>query len=137
MASESERSADLELIAASLRADLADVAAFVESLAVKLEEALPGHAMVERARQGFRGPRLVRRIAVDAGGERLELRREQLRTGAASVQTLHARVSGGIVLKTEEIEIDQWLAALAACLAAEAERSERVRQSLGRLLLDR
>ena len=39
---------DLDLLAASLRADAGDVDAFVEALAVKLEAALPGQVEVER-----------------------------------------------------------------------------------------
>lgn len=137
MASEPQQPGDLELIAASLRADVSDIAAFVETLAVKLEEALPDHVAVERARQGLRGPKLVRRIALDAAGDRLELRREPGRQGAGSLEAVRARVSGGIVLKTETIGIDEWLAAVAAAVAAEAGNSERVRQALERLLLDR
>lgn len=139
MALEHQPSADLELIAASLRADSADLLVFVESLAVKLETALPLSARVERVRQGLRGPKLVRRIVVDAGGERLELRRELTARGGepGAIELLTGRVSGGIVLKTESVDIDEWLRALAVAVAAEAERSERTRQALERLLLDR
>lgn len=132
-----EPSADLDLIASSLRADFADISVFVESLATKLEEALPANTQVERVRQGFRGPKVVRRIAVQAGSERLELRRDQSGGGPASVQTLRAHVSGGIVLKTEAVDVEEWLRTLAGAIAVEAERSERTRQALERLLLDR
>ncbi len=125
-------SLELDLLAASLRADLGDIAAFVEGLAVKLEDSLPGVVQVERVKQGFRGPRLVKRIALNAGsGERLELRREGDR-----VQTLTARTSGGIVLKTEAVDIDTWLAALTTVVAAEAGRNAKTREALERLLMD-
>ena len=39
---------DLDLLAASLRADAGDLEAFVEALAVKLEAALPDQVEVER-----------------------------------------------------------------------------------------
>ncbi len=122
---------ELELLTASLRAGAADLHAFVESLAVKLEEAIPGLVRVERARAGLRGPKLVRRITVDAGGNRLELVSE----GGERVQTRRARVSGGITLKTEPVEIDAWLTELSGSLAREATHSERTRQALERLLL--
>jgi len=137
MASDPLQSGDIELIAASLRADISDIAVFVETLAVKLEDALPGHVEVDRARQGLRGPKLVRRIMLDAGGERLELRHQPGRSGASSIETLRAHVSGGIVLKTETIGIDDWLVSVAAAVSAEANQSERVRQALERLLLGR
>ena len=43
---------ELELLTASLRADAADLSAFVEGIAVKLEDAIPNLVRVERARSG-------------------------------------------------------------------------------------
>ncbi|HWD74457.1 MAG TPA: hypothetical protein VG371_04920 [Solirubrobacteraceae bacterium] len=120
---------DIDLLAASLRADASDLGAFVEALAVKLEEAVPGAVRVERRRNGLRGPKLVRRITVDAGGQRLELR-----TGDGAVQTYCSRLSGGIVLKTEQLDTDAWLRALGGALAAQAQLSQSTRQALERLL---
>ena len=120
---------DVDLLAASLRADGSDLAAYTEALAAKLSEALPGAVKVDRERAGLFGPKRVRAIAVDAGSERFELR-----AGQASVETFCARVSGGIVLKTEPIETDEWLRRLSAALAAAAGRSLTTRQALERLL---
>jgi hypothetical protein len=120
---------NLELLAASLRADAGDLDAFVEGLATKLEEAVPDRVTVKRKRQGMMGPKLVAEIAVDAGGERLIM----LRSGAV-VQTRRARLSGGIVLKTEELSTDEWIDALGAALAVEASRSDTTRRALERLL---
>jgi hypothetical protein len=121
---------DLDLLAASLRADLSDVHAFVESLAVKLEEAIPGRARVDRRRSGIFGGRQVRSIAVDVGERRLEL---ELVGGA--LQTRACRVSGGIVLKREPVDPDAWLSQLGEALAEEARRSEATRRALERLLI--
>jgi hypothetical protein len=123
---------DLDLLAAALRADLGDVFAFVESLAVRLEEALPSSVKVKRARQGLRGPKLVSEIAVDAGDRQLLLARD-----GAEIRTARARTSGGIVLKREAIDIEDWLQDLTTAVAAQAQRSERARQALQRLILDR
>lgn len=122
---------NVDLISASLRAEAADSAVFVEALAAKLEDALPGRVSVERRRRGLLGNKLVRKISVSAGGDRLELSRDD----GDRVQTRRARVSGGIVLKTEPLEIDAWLHALGAALAAEAQQNEQTRRSLERLLL--
>lgn len=119
-----------DLLASSLRADLGDVATFVEALAAKLQEAVPAAVRIQRGRQGFRGPKLVRVIEFDAGGERLELRRE-----GTGVQTLRAKISGGIVIKSEALEIDRWIQALTEALTAEAGRNEKTRLALERLLL--
>ena len=123
---------DIDLVSASLRADMSDVGAFVESLAAKLEEMLPGLVKIQRARQGFMGPKVVRQIAVDVDGGRLQLDRRD--RDVLDCKT--ARVSGGIVLKTEPIDFDAWLDQLGHALAAEADRSQRTRQALERLLLN-
>jgi hypothetical protein len=131
MATDGE-SLDLDLVAASLRADMTDLGTFVEGLAVKLEEMIPGRVKITRARSGFRGPKLVRQISVELAGERLEL----VRGERDVIETRFAKVSGGIVLKTEPVGTDAWLEALGRGLSAEAARSANTRQALERLLLN-
>jgi hypothetical protein len=121
---------DMDLLAASLRADSSDLRAFVEGLAAKLEEAMPGRVRVDRRRSGMFGPKAVRSVSVDLGDRRLELRSE-----GGAVQTRCARLSGGIVLKNEVLETDEWLGVLGEALAAEAARSETTRRALERLLI--
>lgn len=121
---------DIDLLSASLRADASDLRAFLESLASKLEEAIPQIVRVERRRTGMRGPKAVRRIVVEAGDQRLELE-----SNGGQIQTSASRLSGGIVLKRQPMEIDEWLAALGEALAMEARRSETTRQALERLLM--
>jgi hypothetical protein len=99
-------------------------------MAVKLEEAVPARVRVDRRRTGMFGPKAVRALSVDLGDQRLELRVER-----GGVRTRCARLSGGIVLKNEELETDAWLAMLSQALAAEASRSEATRRALERLLL--
>lgn len=130
MSSDSD-SGSLDLLAASLRADLSDLNAFFETLAAKLEDALPGNVRVDRWRARMVGPKQVRKIVVEAGGERLEL----VRAGSEQVQALRGRVSGGIVIKSEPLDIDDWINALTAVLTAEAGRNEKTRLALERLLL--
>ena len=124
-----EPALDLDLLAASLRADSSDLGTFVESLAAKLEEAVPGRVRVERRRSGMFGQKAVRSVSVDLGDRRLELR-----ANGGAVQTRCAKLSGGIVLKNEALETDAWLAMLSDALAAEASRSEATRKALERLL---
>jgi hypothetical protein len=122
-------SLDLDLVTASLRADASDLRAFVESLAIKLEDVVPARVRVQRRRTGLRGPKVVRSIVLDAGDRRLELESE-----AGLVETWSSRLSGGIVLKRESLEIDPWLASLGEALADEARRNQTTRQALERLL---
>ncbi|HLI60311.1 MAG TPA: hypothetical protein VKV21_11675 [Solirubrobacteraceae bacterium] len=124
-----ETTLDVDLLAASLRADASDLGTYAEALAAKLGEALPGAVRVQRTRAGLFGPKRVESIAVDTGSERFELR---VRGG--SVETLCARVSGGIVLKTEPVGTEEWLRRLSAALAGAADRSLTTRRALERLL---
>jgi hypothetical protein len=121
---------DLDVLAASLRADSSDLGAFVESLASKLEQAVPARVRVDRRRAGVFGPKVVRSFSLDLGDRRLELR-----TDRGVVETRCSRTSGGIVLKNEVLDTDEWLAALSEALAAEATRSETTRKALERLLI--
>jgi hypothetical protein len=129
MADDADTGIDIDLLAASLRADAGDLGTFVEALAVKLEQAVPGAVRVERRRDGLFGPKLVKRIAFNAGDQRLELRSE-----GAVVETRWSRLSGGIVLKSEQLDTDAWLRALGEALAEQARRSQTTRQALERLL---
>jgi hypothetical protein len=120
---------DLDLLAASLRADTGDLGAYVESLAAKLEQAVPRRVRVERRRGGLFGPKAVRSIALDAGDRRLTLTYD-----GGALQARMASVSAGIVLKNESIDAEEWVQALGQALAAEASRSESTRRALERLL---
>jgi hypothetical protein len=121
---------DIDLLAASLRADSGDLSAYVESLAARLEDALPRRVRVYRWRERMFGPRRVRKVTIDLGDRRLELRYE-----GGALQTSCARTSGGIVLKNEALDIDAWLARLSEALAAEAQSSDATRKALERLLI--
>ena len=121
---------NLDLLAASLRADSSDLGAFVESLATKLEAAVPGRVRIDRRRSGLLGGKRVRAIAVDAGERRLELEYD-----GGALQTRIGKVSGGIVIKREPLDADAWLEALGQALAEEAKRSESTKRALERLLI--
>src|SRR4051794_31570912 len=88
---------DLDLLAASLRADATDTAAFLEALAVRLGGALPGQVEVQR-KGGLFGDKRVRRIAVRLGDNQYEIE------GDGGPPTARRRnVVRGIALKTEEL----------------------------------
>jgi hypothetical protein len=126
-----DRELELDLLAASLRADAEDIATYMEALAAKLEEAVPGRVTVQRQRQGMLGPKLVRRVSIEGGGERLELEA----AGPNRFQARRVKVSGGIVLSREELDFEPWTQALSRILATEAGRNRQTKQALERLLL--
>lgn len=118
---------DFELLAASLRADARDLDAFLEVLAAKLSGALPESTNVER--EGFRGRGRVKSISVALGNHRYGLERN-----SATVTCLRANAVRGIVLKNEELSVDEWIDSLSHELAGAAEQSDRGRLALDRLL---
>jgi hypothetical protein len=121
---------DLDLAAAGLRADDADVPALVEILAVKLAAALPTRCTVERRRHGLLSRTTgVHRVTVDLGGRRFVLRREHRHFVGEVETTVH-----DMRRRTERIGLDGWLAALRADLERHADESAEVRAALEQLL---
>jgi hypothetical protein len=116
-----------ELIAASLRADAQDMNAFLEALAAKLSGALPDATHVDR--DGFRGRGRVRAIDVELGTHRYGLERN-----STGVTCLRANAVRGIVLKNEELGLDEWIDSLSRDLAEAADASDRGRLALERML---
>ena len=122
---------DFELVAASLRADAADMATFVQVLAGKLESALPGRVQVERhAKKLFSHDKVVTRIAVDLGDVRYSL----TPSAGGDLECGRAKAVRGIVLKTERVGLPDWIEGLARDLASQARSSEQARLALERLL---
>ena len=129
----SEENRDIDLLLASLRADMADTHAFLQALAVRLDGALPGQVEVERRGGLFARDHPVKRIALDLGERRYSIADE----GHGRLRAERVNVVRNIALKTEQLSADEWLQSLAADLAGMAQRSERGRMALERLLLGR
>jgi hypothetical protein len=120
---------DFDLLAASLRADARDLEAFVEALATKLEGSFPERVRVERKGGRLGGRRRVEGLAVDLDEHRYELQRER-----ADVSCRRRKVVRGIVLKNEDLSLEEWIDELSAALARTAGETERGREALQRLL---
>jgi hypothetical protein len=119
-----------DLVASSLRADSRDLKTFVEVLARKLEAALPAETTVERRGGGlFSRERHVNRIQIALGDNRFDLAAE-----GARLETSCARAVRGIVLKNDQVSLDEWIDRLSAELAAHARNNEQARLALERLL---
>ena len=116
-----------ELLAASLRADARDLDTFFEALAMKLSASLPESTEVDR--EGFRGRGRVKSISVGLGTHRYDVVRN-----ATGVMCRRANAVRGIVLKNEEIGLDEWIDSLSRDLAEAAEQSDRGRLALDRML---
>jgi hypothetical protein len=131
MSGELDSPLQVEMLAASLRADSTDLKAFLEALAAKLVGALPDQTQVTRHSSLFSREHPVREIMVVLGDNQYRLARERQGPLMAS----RAKVVRGIVLKTEQIPLEQWIEELAEGLALEAARSAQSRAALERFLL--
>jgi hypothetical protein len=119
-----------ELFAASLRADEADLKTFLEALAVKLEGSLPDYTKVTR--QGiFSREHPVKEVTVLLGEYQYRIGREK----QGPLLAVRSHVVRGIVLKNEQITIEQWIEELSEKLAKLAGRSAQTRAALERFLL--
>jgi len=118
-----------DLLAASIRADAADLGLFLDILATKLEGALPDMVDVRREGGLFRRSRPVQSLTVGIGDHRYELHRHGHRLHASVA--LRAR---GITLRTDEKPLDEWIDVLSRDLADHARASSDARAALSRLL---
>jgi hypothetical protein len=118
----------LEILAASLRADASDLKAFVEILARKLTDSFPNRVTVQR--KGLPGTsRPVRSLAVTFTENQFELDNDK-----GQVSTRRRRMVRGVALNTEELRLDAWIDQLSEALVDEAANSERDRLALQQLL---
>lgn len=120
---------DVDTVAASLRADRAEAGVFLEVLAGKLADALPDATQVTRTGGRFGRARHVERIEVDIGERAFVLGRER-----ASLRAEVEHRVRGVRLSGTEVDVDEWLRALAAALTEAAASESRAREALGRLL---
>ncbi len=120
---------DLDLLTAALRADGSDNDTFFQVLAEKLCSALGDRVSLSRE-GGFRKrEHPVRSITVDLGEVTLEATKDKGRIACIARKSVR-----GIVLRTDQLDFDAWLAALASALAEEAKRSATTRAALESLL---
>lgn len=120
-----------ELFAASLRADKADLKTFLDALAVKLEGSLPDYTMVSRQGSIFSRERNVKEVIVSLADHQYRIGRGR----QGPLVAVRAHVVRGIVLKTEQIPVDQWIEELSEALARLAGHSAQTRTALERFLL--
>ena len=119
----------VDMVAAGLRADAIDLNAFVEALASKLAGALPGRVTITRQGGLFSRSKAVREISVDMGDSRYSLV-----SNGGRIETTRRNEVRGIAIKSEPLDLDEWIAALSRELEAAARESADGRQALERLL---
>lgn len=120
---------DLDLLAASLRADDGDVAMLLRALVTRLSGALGSRLEVERAGR-FRRSDEIRRVSIHLGDEQLEAAVDRGALGCTV-----SRSSGGIRIRSTRVSLDEWLRRLLGALRDEASTTQATRQALEALLI--
>lgn len=125
---------EVELLAAALRRDSADLNLYAKVLTVNLVDSLPSGAVkVERKRSvsdrmaGREGT--VAALDVALGEQRLSLRADRGRVVGEICKEVR-----GIVLSRREVGLDEWIDALARALADAAASSARAREAIEKFL---
>ncbi|HUZ83565.1 MAG TPA: hypothetical protein VMU66_02630 [Gaiellales bacterium] len=119
-----------DILAASLRADRADLSAFAEALSGKLEDALPERTAVVRRGEGM----LSRRKRVRSIAVRMDDAVYGIAFEGGSAEAERRTEVRGVTIRREPLAVDEWIDGLSRSLAELAARSEQARVSLGRLL---
>lgn len=126
---------DVQLLAATLRSDRADVESYARVLSGALADALPSGMVEVEYKRGLAdrvAGRAGRAVAVTVHGEEREL---GLSAGArGGVEAQIRQIVRGIVISRRTVGVDEWLQALAEDLTRTAERNATARAALDRLL---
>jgi hypothetical protein len=120
---------DLELAAASLRADGSDVHILVKVLVDQLSDALGPRLKVERAGR-FRKSEEIKSLKIGLGDDQFDAE-----VDGSTLKCTIGRTSGGIRIRSEKVDIDTWLNRLLTVLKAEAANSQAVRLALENMVI--
>jgi hypothetical protein len=127
--------ASIDMLAAALRRDAADLEIYVQVLTDSLADALPpGSVTFERKRS--MGDRLSgRQGKVDRVEVSLDERRLILTLAQGRPQGEVATVVRGVVLSRKPVALDEWAKELATAVAVRARSDARARAALQKLVL--
>jgi len=99
---------------------------FLDSLARMLERALPEHVRVTRRRSLFAKGQPVQELRLELGDTRYIL--ESPKQGAPVARRVLSK--RGIILRTEEFPIQEWIAEVGTALEEHAERNQQAAAAL-------
>lgn len=121
---------DLELASTSLLADTKDVGTLLKVLVKQLQGALGDRLKVERKGGLLRKSDEIKSVEAAIGNDVFQA---ELQHGGVGCTIGHA--SGGIRIRSEQVDMDQWLRRLLANLQAEAAHSQTARLALENIVI--
>lgn len=129
---------DMEMLAATLRKHSDDLSLYASFLLNALSQALPGEIVSVRregkfkARFAGRSEPAVLAVAVDFGDMRYDLERAEY---GRPLTAMIRHASGGVVLSTRTVSIDEWSREMAAELSRLAATNAAAAAALARLTI--
>jgi hypothetical protein len=127
---QSDQSFDLSMAVAQLASNSTDAPMMLKLLASQLADALGDRLVVERAGGRFRKSDEIKSVRVTLGNDSLEAALE-----GPSVRCTIGHSSGGIRIRSEQVDMHTWLTRLLGTLQAEAATSEQTRVALENIVI--
>lgn len=118
------------MAAATIRSNSVDVKAMFKALAGQLKETLGDSVAVDRAGGLLHKSDEVKSLQVTVGDETL---RADVSDSSVTCTTEHR--SGGIKIRSERVDLDEWLRRLLGALQSQAAHSESARQALEQVVI--
>ncbi|HWD96076.1 MAG TPA: hypothetical protein VG246_06630 [Acidimicrobiales bacterium] len=125
-----DASYDLSLAAATLRSNSGDTNTLLKALCDELSDTLGERLHIQRAGSRFHKSDAISSVQIALDGNQFEANVE-----GPVLRCSVGRVSGGIRIRNETVEIDQWIVKLLEALKAEATHSESARQALENIVI--
>ena len=121
---------DLNMAAAALRANSADVPLLLKALCDQLGATLGARLRIERGSGRRRKSDTISSVQITMGHDLFEAR-----VDGASLHCTVGHLSGGIRIRTEALDMDGWIVRLLQSLQSEAAHSDSARQALENIVI--
>lgn len=126
----SDDSDELQLAASSLRSNSSDVHILLKALCDELYDSLGDRLRIERAGGRFHKSDAISSVSIALAGSQFDAAVE-----GAALECHVGHVSGGIRIRSESVDVDQWILRLLHALKEEAAHSESARQALENIVI--
>ncbi len=121
---------DLALAASSLRASSADVHSLLKALAQQLTDALGERMSVQKAGGLFKKSDQIAALRISLSGDQFEAV-----VDGSRLKCTVGHISGGIKIRTETLDMEEWLLKLLEGLNLEAAHSESAQRALENIVI--
>jgi hypothetical protein len=121
---------DLTMAAASLRSNSSDVHVLLKALCAELADTLGERLHVESAGGRLRKSGAIASVRITMGGDTFEAAIE-----GPVLRCTVGHFSGGIRIRSETVDMDEWIIRLLGALQAEAAHSESARLALEHIVI--